>query len=150
MKHLFKINTWRQRTTKTTQKTSDLLKRPVVVVSYSLYQVHLGTRNTADRAVPVVSDPHVQIPGVKVFKILIEGDKILQKESEKVQTISNIILTFKLGAISEPDVKQHNMNTNSFQTSNIQNSNIKHVAIKVGRLDYFVLFGICPLNLSCM
>ena len=50
----------------------------------SLHQVHLSTRDAADGSVPVISDSHVQVPGVKVLKVLIEGDKILQGEWESV------------------------------------------------------------------
>lgn len=51
----------------------------------SLHQVHLGTGDAADGSVPVVSNPHVQVPGVKVFKVLVEGDKLLQKKKEAIQ-----------------------------------------------------------------
>lgn len=73
---------------------SNLLKCPVVVMRHSVYQVHLGTRDTADGSVPVVSDSHVQVPGVKVLKILIEGDKILQrKRKEKCHFHSSVNAT---------------------------------------------------------
>ena len=73
----------KQRTANTGSRTrrSNLLERPIVVVCNSLDQVHLGTRDTADRSVPVVSDPHVQVPRVKVLKVLIERNEILQRES---------------------------------------------------------------------
>ena len=48
----------------------------------SLHQVHLGTRNATDRSVPVVPNPHVQVPGIEVLKVLIEWDKILQETAK--------------------------------------------------------------------
>lgn len=64
---------------------SHLLKGPVIVVGNSFHHVHPRPRNAADGTVPVVPDPHVQVPGVKVLKVLIEGDKILQEEEERVR-----------------------------------------------------------------
>lgn len=66
---------------------SHLLKGPVVVVGNSFHHVHPSTGNAADGSVPVVSDPHVQVPGVKVLKVLIEGDKILEEKEEHVEEI---------------------------------------------------------------
>lgn len=60
------------------QPCSNVLKGPIVVGGNSLDQVHLSTRDATDGSVPVVSNPHVQVPGVKVLKVLIEGNKILQ------------------------------------------------------------------------
>lgn len=51
----------------------------------SFHHVHPRPRNAADGTVPVVPDPHVQVPGVKVLKVLIEGDKILQEQEEWVR-----------------------------------------------------------------
>lgn len=66
---------------------SYILEGPVVVVGNSLHQVHLGPGDAADGPVPVVSDPHVQVPGVKVLKILIEGHKILQGRWDRVEDL---------------------------------------------------------------
>lgn len=38
----------------------------------SLHNVHPGSRHAADGPVPVVSDPHVQIPRVEVLEILVQ------------------------------------------------------------------------------
>lgn len=67
----------------TTPQYGNLLEGPIVVVGNSFHQVHLSTRDTADGSVPVVSNPHVQVPGVKILKVLIEGDKILQEQGGK-------------------------------------------------------------------
>lgn len=63
---------------------SNLLEGPIVVMGNSLHQVHLSTRNATDRSVPVVSNPHVQVPGVEVLKVLIEWDKILQGTGKNI------------------------------------------------------------------
>lgn len=57
-----------------------LLKRPVVVIGGSFHQVHFGPRDATYGPVPVVSDPHVKVSGVKVLKILVEGHKVLDME----------------------------------------------------------------------
>lgn len=57
----------------------DSLERPVVVMRLPLHDVHPGSRHAADRPVPVVSNPHVEVPRVEVFKILIQGHKVLPK-----------------------------------------------------------------------
>lgn len=62
---------------------SHSLKGPVVVMGNSFHHVHLSTGNTTNGSVPVVPDPHVQIPGVKVLKVLIEGDKILEDRRKR-------------------------------------------------------------------
>lgn len=61
-----------------TTSMGGLLEAPVVVVGNSLHQVHLGAGDAADGPVPVVSNPHVQVAGVEVLKVLVEGDKFLQ------------------------------------------------------------------------
>lgn len=55
------------------------LKGPVVVVGDPVHQVHLGSWNAADGPVPVVPYPHVEVPGVKVLKVLVERHKVLKK-----------------------------------------------------------------------
>lgn len=64
---------------KNKEKVRELLECPVVVVRNSLHQVHFSARDAADGSVPVVSDPHVQVSGVEVLKVLIERDKILHR-----------------------------------------------------------------------
>lgn len=59
-----------------------LLKGPVVVRGNPLHQVHLGAGDAADGPVPVVSNPHVQVAGVEVLKVLVEGDKLLRGGKE--------------------------------------------------------------------
>lgn len=44
---------------------------------FSLHDIHLGSRHTTDRSIPVVSDSHVEVPCIEVFKILIQGHKVL-------------------------------------------------------------------------
>lgn len=56
---------------------------PVVVVGHSLQQVKDGPGQAAYGPVPVVPYSHVQISGVKVFKVLIKRNKIL-KESRNI------------------------------------------------------------------
>lgn len=56
---------------------SFLLKSPIVVTGGSAHQVHFGSRDAAYGPVPVVSDPHVKVSGVKVLKILVKGHKVL-------------------------------------------------------------------------
>lgn len=55
-----------------------LLESPVIVMGNSLHQIHLGAWDAADGSVPVVSNPHVQVTGVEVLKVLVEGDKLLR------------------------------------------------------------------------
>lgn len=83
----FMDNTHEQQQTQPHLCNCHLLKGPVIVVGNSFHHVHFSTRNTADGPVPVVPDPHVQVPGVKVLKVLIEGDKILQEKEESVEEI---------------------------------------------------------------
>lgn len=59
---------------------SFLLKSPIVVMGNSFHQVHFGPRDAAYGPVPVVSDPHVKVSGVKVLKILVEGHKVLHMD----------------------------------------------------------------------
>lgn len=54
------------------------LKSPVVVMGCSFHQVHFGPWDAAYGPVPVVSDPHVEVSGVKVLKILVERNKVLE------------------------------------------------------------------------
>lgn len=61
-----------------------LLKGPVVVGGNSFHQVHLSSGDTAYRSIPVVSNPHVKVPGVKVLKILVQWHKVLDKEQQKI------------------------------------------------------------------
>lgn len=58
------------------------LKSPVVVVGHSLHQVHFGPGHAADGPVPVVPDAHVQISGVEVLEILVEGHKVLELDGD--------------------------------------------------------------------
>ena len=51
---------------------------PVVIVGHPLHQVKGGPRQTAYGPVPVVSDPHVQVPRVEVLKVLIHWHKLLK------------------------------------------------------------------------
>lgn len=48
----------------------------------SLHQVHSGPGHAADGPVPVVPDPHVQISGVEVLEILVEGHKVLDLDRD--------------------------------------------------------------------
>lgn len=52
-------------------------KSPVVVIGHPLHQVKHGAWQAAHGPIPVVSHPHVQVSGVKVLKVLIEGYEIL-------------------------------------------------------------------------
>lgn len=61
------------------------LKCPVVVARLSLHQVHFGPGYAADGPVPVVPDPHVQISGVEVLEILVEGHKVLHVDGDRRQ-----------------------------------------------------------------
>lgn len=54
-----------------------LLEGPIVVARGSFHQVHFGSRDAAYGPVPVVTDPHVKVSGVKVLEILVEGHKVL-------------------------------------------------------------------------
>lgn len=60
------------------------LKSPVVVVGGSVHQVHLSSWNTADGSVPIVSDAHVEVSGVKVLKVLIKWHKVLCGNGQRV------------------------------------------------------------------
>lgn len=60
-------------------------KCPVVVVGHPLHQVEDGSRQAAHGAIPVVSNPHVQVSGVKVLKVLIERYEILRTRKEKMR-----------------------------------------------------------------
>lgn len=68
----------------TTSQCSNLLEGPVVVEGKSLPQVHCSTRGATDGYVPGVSNPYVQVPVIKVLKVLIQGDKILEGKWESV------------------------------------------------------------------
>lgn len=81
----------------------NLLEGPIVVMGNSLHQVHLSTRNATDRSVPVVSNPHVQVPGVEVLKVLIEWDKILQGK-EKILMISLYHVSANHYILKEPSL----------------------------------------------
>lgn len=59
------------------------LKSPVVVVGRSLHQVHFGPRYAAYGPVPVVSYTHVEVSGVKILKILVEGHKVLHMDKHR-------------------------------------------------------------------
>lgn len=61
------------------------LKSPVVVMGHSLHHVHFGAGNAADGPVPVVPDAHVQVSGVEVLKILVEGYKVLRADEDREQ-----------------------------------------------------------------
>lgn len=50
----------------------------------SVHQVHLGSRNAAYGSVPVVSDAHVEVPGVKVLKVPIKRHKVLCGNGKRV------------------------------------------------------------------
>lgn len=50
-----------------------------------LQQVHSGPGNAAEGPVPIVSYPHVQISGVEVLKILVEGHKVLHVDIDRGQ-----------------------------------------------------------------
>lgn len=69
--------------------TGGLLEGPVVVVGNSLHQVHLGAGDAADGPVPVVPDPHVQVAGVEVLKVLVEGDELLQGGMRRTQRVGH-------------------------------------------------------------
>lgn len=56
------------------------LKSPVVVVGHSFHQVHFGPRDAAYGPVPVVSYTHVEVSGVKVLKVLVEGHEVLHMD----------------------------------------------------------------------
>lgn len=58
----------------------DSLERPVVIMRLSLHDVHPGPRHTADGPIPVVSNPHVEVPCIEVFEILIQWHKVLPKK----------------------------------------------------------------------
>ena len=55
---------------------------PVVIVRHPLHQVEGGPRQTAYGPVPVVSDPHVQVPRVEVLKVLIHRHKLLESSGK--------------------------------------------------------------------
>lgn len=62
---------------------------PVVVIGNPLHQVKHRAWQAAYRPIPVVSHPHVKVPGVKVFKVLIERYEILlgkRKKNEQPQS----------------------------------------------------------------
>lgn len=65
------------------KKRSFSLERPVVVRGRSLQQVHFCPRHTAYGPVPVVPYTHVEVSGVKVLKILVEGHKVLQMDDQR-------------------------------------------------------------------
>ena len=54
-------------------------------MGHSLHQVHFGPGHAADGPVPVVPDPHVQISGVEVLEILVEGHKVLHVDEDMGQ-----------------------------------------------------------------
>lgn len=64
------------------KKRSFSLKCPVVVLGRPPHQVHFGTRDTAYGPVPVVPYTHVEVSGVEVLKVLVEGHKVLHKDEE--------------------------------------------------------------------
>lgn len=59
------------------------LKGPVVVAGRSLHQVHFGPRDAAYGPVPVVSYAYVEVSGVEVLKVLVEGHKTLHVDGER-------------------------------------------------------------------
>lgn len=66
---------------------------PVVVIWHPLHQVKHRAWQAAHRPIPVVSHPHVQVSGVKVFKVLIERNEILQRRRKKEWMTTNEVLT---------------------------------------------------------
>lgn len=51
-------------------------------MGHSLHQVHFGPGHAAHGPVPVVPDAHVQISGVEVLEILVEGHKVLELDGD--------------------------------------------------------------------
>lgn len=58
-------------------------KCPVVVIRHPLHHIKPRPRGTADGPVPVVSDSHVQVPRVKILKVLIKRHKILLQQRQQ-------------------------------------------------------------------
>lgn len=54
-------------------------------MGHSQHQVHFGPGYAADGPVPVVPDPHVQVSGVEVLKILVEGHEVLHADEDRGQ-----------------------------------------------------------------
>lgn len=69
----------------------DSLKCPVIVIGNSLHYIKLCSGDTADGSVPAISNPHVQVSGVEIFKVLIQRYKILQEK--EFQFISRRLLS---------------------------------------------------------
>lgn len=59
------------------------LKRPVVVAGLPFQQVHFGPGGAAQGPIPVVPNPHVNVSGVEVLKVLVERHKVLQGEEPR-------------------------------------------------------------------
>lgn len=68
-------------------------KGPVVVIGHPLHQVKHGARQAANGTIPVVSHPHVQVSGVKVLKVLIEGYEILRRRRKNNEQLHSETLT---------------------------------------------------------
>lgn len=66
---------------------------PIVVIGNSLHQVKHRAWQAAHRSIPVVSHPHVQVSGVKVFKVLIERNEILRRRRRKNEQPQSEALT---------------------------------------------------------
>ena len=58
-------------------------ERPPIIISDSIKNFNICTRNTADWSVPAVSYSSIKIPCVETFKIRIKGDKTLKKNKTK-------------------------------------------------------------------
>ena len=58
-------------------------ERPPIIISDSVKNFNICTRNTADWSVPAVSYSSIKIPCVETFKIRIKGDKTLKKNKTK-------------------------------------------------------------------
>lgn len=44
----------------------------------SFHHVHFGPWHAADWTVPAVSNAHVEVSGVEIFKVLVQRDKVLK------------------------------------------------------------------------
>lgn len=51
----------------------------------SFHHVHFGPRHTADWTVPAVSNAHVEVSGVEIFKVLVQRDKVLKHIESKLK-----------------------------------------------------------------
>jgi len=71
---------------------SDSRERPVIVMGNSLHHVHFGSRHTANRTVPGVSNAHVEVSGIEVFKVLIQWDKVLKHTKNERKQYSKLVI----------------------------------------------------------